>query len=69
MKTALAFTYGDSTYRHIQNNFEVLLRDVDSFNLSDEKESAYDKVSRNTVTVETTEKEDENSAMDVWTDY
>lgn len=51
LKDAVTFMYVASMQRAIQNNCKVLLGEVHPLYLSDEKESADDKVSRNMATV------------------
>lgn len=55
--------------REVRNKSEVLLGFVDPLCMSDGKESANDKVSRSTNSVEMTEKRDENRVMDACSDY
>lgn len=54
-KDTAAFVYGDSLQRDVQNKREVLIGDIHSSYLSDEKENADDNVSKNMVTVDMAE--------------
>lgn len=69
LKFAVAFAYGDSMQRGVQNKREDLLGDMDFLYLPDEKERADTDVSKNMSSVEMTGERDENSAMELWTKY
>lgn len=67
MKDTSAYT--NSMQRSVYDQREVHPGDVGTSYMLVEKEGADDDMSRNTVTVEMIEEVDENSTLDVWSDY
>lgn len=64
-----AHAYSDSKQRDVHNKREPLVGDVNPQYLSNKKKCVGDKGSKNTVSVQMTAEEDENSAIDGWPDY
>lgn len=68
LKDATGLAYNDSMQCDVRNKRKALLGDVNPLYLSDEKEDADYKMSKNTVTVQMTGVGDENSSIDLLPD-
>lgn len=64
LKDTVSFAYDDSMQRDVRNECGVLSGDMDPLYLFDKEEGAGDKMSRDTVPVEMTEKGNQNSAIE-----
>lgn len=68
-KDPAALTHGDLLKQDVQNKRKFFLGYVVPLYMSDEKDCAYDNVSSNLTSCEVTGNGDENSSMDIWSDY